>query len=178
MRWRRRAEGSFGPTGDGVGLRDACPRRTLFAPSRSRALRKFPRTEIFGGRSSKSCAPYRLQKWLRWNATRRRAVDFSSPRSIRSQRESAMDRRTTGSGPSPVGPKDPPARLRRHDPQLRSPVPSHRAMSPRVEKIARLLVLAEAWSRALFSQQPANGDVLRLLARGDRAVSVGATSEG
>ncbi len=60
-------------------------------------------------------------------------------------------------------PGDRTARLRRHDPQLRSPLPSHRAVSPRVERIARLgvLVLAGPWSRALFSQQQANGDVLR-----------------
>src|SRR6185436_20705793 len=53
-------------------------------------------------------------------------------------------------------------------------------MSPRLEKIARLgvLVLAEAWSRALFSQHSANGAVPRWLARGDRAVRVGAPSEG
>ncbi len=60
------------------------------------------------------------------------------------------------------------------------PDPSHRGLSPRVEKIARLgvLVLAEAWSRALFSQQRQMGTSLRSLARGDRAVSVGAPSEG
>ena len=51
---------------------------------------------------------------------------------------------------------------------------------PEVEKIARLgvLVLAEPRNLALFSQQWQMGDLLRLLARGDSAVWVGARSEG
>src|SRR5687767_9924676 len=84
---------------------------------------------------------------------RRRALDFSSPRSIRSQRESTLDRRTTRRGLSPFA-----RRPHRTPPPLRSaasfPIPSHRGMSPRVERIARLgvLVLGGPWSRALFSQ--------------------------
>src|SRR5688572_30321396 len=60
----------------------------------------------------------------------------------------------------PVCPEDRTApRLRRHDPQLRSQFRAI-AVGPRAWKqIARLgvLVLAEAWSRALLSQQPQMG---------------------
>ncbi len=142
-----------GQTGTCEVFRYACPRLTLFAPSRSRALRKFPdgnfRRPLVG-----SGPPSYLQKWLRGDATRRRSGASSSPRSIRSQRESAVDRRTTRGGPSPFA-----RRPHRTPPPPRFaapfPLPSHRAVSPRVEKIARLgvLVLAGPWSRALFSQQ-------------------------
>ncbi len=55
----------------------------------------------------------------------------------------------------PVCPKDRTARLRRHDPQLRSPLPSYRAC-PRGWKRSQDSVfwfLLRPWSRALFSQQ-------------------------
>jgi hypothetical protein len=77
----------------------------------------------------------------------------SSPRSIRSQRESAVGRRTTRGGSSPVCPETAPHASAA---TVRSFVPRWRAIvvcPSRVEKIARLgaLVLAEAWeSRALL----------------------------
>ena len=178
LRWRRRAVRSPGKRGRLRVARYACPRRTLFATSRSRALRKFPdgnfRRPLVG-----SGPPSGLQKWLRRDATRRRSGASSSPRSIRSQRESAVGRRTTRRGLSPFA-----RRPYRTPPPPRSaapfPISSHRGVSPRVEKIARLgvLVLAEPWEPCTLLPAAANGDVPRLLARGDRAVSVGAPSEG
>jgi len=98
----------------------------------------------------------------------------SSPRSIRSQRESAVGRRTTRRGLSPFA-----RRPHRTPPPPRSaaplPLSSHRAVSPRVDKIARpgVLVLAEAWIAHSF---PSSGKWGRAasLARGDRAVPEGA----
>ena len=55
-----------------------------------------------GGRSSEAYGPARLQKWLRLNASRRPVLASSSPRSIRSQRESAAGRRTTRLSQSPL----------------------------------------------------------------------------
>src|SRR6187401_142790 len=55
-----------------------------------------------GGRSSEAYGPARLQKWLRWDASRRPVLASSSPRSIRSQRESAAGRRTTRLSQSPL----------------------------------------------------------------------------
>src|SRR6185436_4050131 len=53
-------------------------------------------------------------------------------------------------------------------------------MSPRVEKIARpsVLVLAEPFESCTLFPAAANGAVPLWLARGDRAVRVGAPSEG
>src|SRR6186997_896939 len=74
----------------------------------------------------------------------------------------------------PRWPEDRPAHLRRHDPQLRSSFSSHRGMSAGTEKIARVsvLVLAEPLKLATLLSAAINGDVLRWLARGDRAVPV------
>src|SRR5688572_33276829 len=141
--WRRRAVRSPGKRGHERFSRYACPRLTLFAPSRSRALRKFPDGN-FRRPLVKNLRALASAKLVRRKATRRRALVFSSPRSIRSQRESAVGRRTTRRGLSPFA-----RRPHRTPPPPRSaasfPLPSHRAVSPKVEKIARLgvLVLAE-----------------------------------
>ncbi len=142
--------GKRGPAGV---RRYACPRLTLFAPSRSRALRKFPdgnfRRPLVG-----SGPPLHRQNLVRGDATRRRSA--LPPRRAPFGRKESQP--WAGVPPEAVCPRLP-ERPHRTPPPPRSaaplPVPSHRAVSPRVEKIARLgvLVLAEAWSRALFSQQ-------------------------
>ena len=112
-------------------------------------------------------------------ASRRPVMASSSPRSIRSQRESAVGRRSTRRGVVPVCPKTATARLRRHDQQLRSPFTSHRGRSPRWRRSrdsASRFSLSAGISRSFHSS--GNGDLLRLLARGDSAVWVGARSEG
>ena len=87
------------------------------------------------------------------DATRRRSSASSSPRSIRSQRESAVGRRTTRGGCVPVCPSPHP----RTPPPPRSAAPFPWGEAswhvPRGEKIARLgvLVLAELRGLALFS---------------------------
>ncbi len=150
---------SFGQTGTVEMRLDACPRLTLFAPSRSRALRKFPGRKFSAvARRKRTAFTSAEMAALKCNAAARRGAS-SSPRSIRSQRESAMDRRTTRRALSPFARKTAPhasaATIRSSVPHLSS----HRGVSPRVEKIARpgVLVLAEAWSRALFSQQRQTG---------------------
>ena len=153
LRWRRRAVRSAGKRGLLRLARCACPRLTLFAPSRSRARRKFPdgnfRRPLVGSLRALTSA-----KLVIGEASRRPVLASSSPRSIRSQRESTVGRRTTRRALSPFA-----RRPHRTPPPPRSaapfPIPSYRGLSPRVEKIARpdVLVLAEAWSRALFSQQ-------------------------
>ncbi len=146
----------FGQTGTVEVCRYACPRLTLFAPSRSRALRKFPdgnfRRPLVG-----SGPPSYLQKWCA-------EMQHGGGRALPPRRAPFGRKESqpwTGVPPEAVRPRlpeDRTARLRRHDPQLRSPLPSHRAVSLRVEKIARLGVLVLAgpsgpWSHALFSQQ-------------------------
>ncbi len=145
---------SFGQTGTVEVWRYACPRLTLFAPSRSRALRKFPDgnfrrplVKILRALTSAEMAA------LKGNAAARIGFFLAALHSVAKRVSRGQAYHPTRS--VPVCPKDRTARLRRHDPQLRSHLSSHRAVSPRVEKIARpgVLVLAEAWSRALFSQQ-------------------------
>ncbi len=104
LRWRRRAVRSFGQTGTCEVWRYACPRLTLFAPSRSRALRKLPdgnlRRSLVGSLRALTSA-----KLVIGEASRRPVWASSSPRSIRSQRESAVDRRTTRRALSPFARK-------------------------------------------------------------------------
>ena len=80
----------------------------------------------------------------------------SSPRSIRSQRESAVGRRTTRRGPVPVGPKTAPHASAA---TIRSSVPtwSHRGMSAGTEKIARVSVLVLAEPLEARDSSPSRG---------------------
>ena len=105
--------------------------------------------------------------------------DFRRARDLRSQRESAVDRRSATQN-SPRLPADRPARLRRHGPQLRSRFRTIVVCPPAWKRSRDLgvLVLAKTWASPLFSKQRANADLLRLLARGTRAVRVGAPFEG
>ena len=178
LRWRRRAVRSPGKRGRlRFGATPAHGGLSLLPQGRAR-FENF-RTEIFGGRSSEAD---RLQVCRNGCAEMQRGGGRALPprRAPFGRKESPPWAGVPPDAVRPRLPGDRTARLRRHDPQLRSPLSSHRGLSPRVEKIARLgvLVLAEPWSRALFSQQRQMGTSLRSLARGDRAVSVGAPSEG
>src|SRR6185436_11871642 len=132
-----------GQRGTGEGWRDACPRRTLFATSRSRALRKFPDgnfrrplVKILRALTSAEMAA------LKCNAAARMGFFLAALHSVAKRVRRGQAYHPSGS--VPVGPKDRPARLRRHEPQLRSRCRTI-AHVPEVEKIARLgvLVLAE-----------------------------------
>ena len=124
--------------------------------------------------------PSHPQKWLRRKATPRRSGASSSPRSIRSQRESAVGRRTTRSGPSPLArrpPRTPPP------PRSAASFPVGRAIAAcplgwNRSQDSRVLVLAEPLEARDSSPSRDKWGLLRWLARGDRAVSVGAPSEG
>ncbi len=178
LRWRRRAVRSFGQTGTCEVWRYACPRLTLFAPSRSRALRKLPdgnlRRSLVGSLRALTSA-----KLVIGEASRRPVWASSSPRSIRSQRESAMGRRTTRRGPSPFARKTAPHASAA---TIRSFVPIWRAIAHVPEGGKDRKTRCSGSCRALESRTlfPAavNGDALRLPVRGDRAVRVGAPSEG
>jgi hypothetical protein len=137
-------------------FRYACPRLTLFAPSRSRALRKLP-TAIFGGRSSKSCAPDICRNGCA-EMQRGGAHGIFPRRAPFGRKESQPWAGVPPDAVRPRVPEDRTARLRRHDPQLRSRFGAI-AGCPGVEKIARLgvLVLAQPWEWALFSQQQPMG---------------------
>ena len=145
-----------GQTGTVEVWRYACPRLTLFAPSRSRARRKFPdgnfRRPLVG-----SGPPSDLQKWLRGDATRRRSSASSSPRSIRSQRESAMDRRTTRCGLSPFARRPHPhasaATIRSFVPDFE---PSRDVPGWKRSQDSGFWFCLRPGSHALFSQQAAN----------------------
>ncbi len=135
-------------------FRCACPRRTLFAPSRSRALRKFPdgnfRRPLVGSRRALTSAEMVA---LRCNAAARQGLP---PRRAPFGRKESPP--WAGVPPDAVCPRLP-GRPHRTPPPPRSAAPlsvvEPSRCVPAVEKIARLgvLVLAEAWSRALFSQQ-------------------------
>ncbi len=144
-----------GETGTCEVFRYACPRLTLFAPSRSRALRKFPdgnfRRPLVG-----SGPPLHLQNL--GSEMHRGGGRALPPRRAPFGRKESQP--WAGVPPDAVCPRLP-ERPHGTPPPPRStaplPVSSHRAVSPRVEKIARLgvLVLAEPWEPCtlLFSQQ-------------------------
>src|SRR3954463_14142015 len=100
--------------------------------------------------------PLHRQKWLRRKATRRRSGASSSPRSIRSQRESAVGRRTTRGGSSPFArrPHRTPAPPR---PAAPFPLDSKRGVCPKEWGRAQAFVLVALGttlvSRDSLSQQ-------------------------
>ena len=114
----------------------ACPRLTLFAPSKSRALQQGSadgnfRRPLVGSRrafTSAEMAALRCIAAARWAS--------SSPRSIRSQRESAVGRRTTGSRSSPLAAKTAPHASARHVRSYSFPVDAEplRGMIPGVDQ--------------------------------------------
>ena len=136
----------FGQTGTVEGWRATPAHGGLSLRPQGRARFENFRTEIFGGRSSEAD---RLQVCRNGCAEMQRGGGRALP-----PRRAPFGRKESppwaGVPPDTVRPRlpgDRTARLRRHDPQLRSRLSSHRGVSPRVEKIARLgvLVLAEPW---------------------------------
>ena len=137
------------------------------------------RTEIFGGRSSEAD---------RLNICRNGCAEMhhGGGRAL-PPRRAPFGRKESppwaGVPPDAVCPRWP-ERPSRTPPPPRSaasfPGAERSRMSPRVEKIARLgvLVLAEPRESCTLLPAAANGDLLRSLAHGDRAVRVGAPSEG
>ena len=148
---------TFGQTGTVEVWRYACPRLTLFAPSRSRALRKFPDGNF--RRSLVGSGP--PLHWQNWCAEMQRGGGRALP-----PRRAPFGRKESqpwaGVPPDAVCPRLP-ERPHGTPPPPRSAAPfpfvEPSRCVPEVEKIARLgvLVLAEAWSRALFSQQRQTG---------------------
>ena len=146
--------GLSGKRGTVEARRDACPRRTLFATSRSRALRKFPDgnfrrslVKILRALTSAEMAA------LKGNAAARIGFFLAALHSV-----AKSVRRGQAYHPMRSRPRLPEIPYRTPPPSRSAasfPFVERSRMSPRVEKIARLgvLVLAEPWSRALFSQQ-------------------------
>ena len=161
------------------GRRYACPRLTLFATSRSRALRKFPdgnfRRPLVG--SLRACS----------------FAEMVAPRCIAAARigfllaalHSVAKRVSRGQAYHPTRccprlPEDRTARLRRHDQQLRSPFTSHRGMSPRWRRSRDSVFwfwLSPGISRASHSSGTWGPSALAST-RGQCGVWVGARSEG
>ena len=112
-------------------------------------------------------------------AIQRPVLASSSPRSIRSQRESAVGRRITRRGVVPVCPKTAPhasaATTNSFVPHLRAV-----AACPRGGKDRETRCSGSGCTPRSCDSFPssANGDVLHLLAHGASAVWVGARSEG
>ena len=179
LRWRRRAVRSPGKRGR-LRLGAAPAHGGLSLRPQGRARFENFRTEIFGGRSSEAD---RLQVCRNGCAEMQRGGGRALPprRAPFGRKESPPWAGVPPDAVRPRLPGRPPARLRRPRSAAPFPVASHRAMSPTVEKIARpgVLVLAEPWSRALFSS-PSSGKCGRAasLARGDRAVSGGRAFRG
>ena len=141
-----------GQTGTCEVFRYACPRLTLFAPSRSRALRKFPdgnfRRPLVG-----SGPPSNLQKWLRGDATRRRSA--LPPRRAPFGRKESQP--WTGVPPDALVPVCPETAPHASAATIRSSAPCCRAIAlcPRGWKGSQdsmFWFLPGLWSRALFSQ--------------------------
>ena len=154
LRWRRRAVRSPGKRGRvRVGALRLPTADSLCDLKVARASKISGRKFSAAARRKRTAFRSAEMAALRCNAAARRALP---PRRAPFGRKESPP--WAGVPPDAVRPRlpgDRTARLRRHDPQLRSRLSSHRGVSPRVEKIARLgvLVLAEPWSRALFSQQ-------------------------
>ena len=120
LRWRRRAVRSAGKAGTCLRLaRCACPRLTLFAPSRSRALRKFPdgnfRRPLVGSLRALTSAEMAA---LRCIAAARSGFLLAALHSVAKRVSRGQAHHPTRV--CPRLPADRTARLRRHDPQLRS----------------------------------------------------------
>ena len=178
LRWRRRAGRSFGPAGTGeVGGTPAHGGLSLRPQGRAR-FENF-RTEIFRGRSSEAD---RLNICRNGCAERQRGGGRALP-----PRRAPFGRKESPpwAGVPPDAVSSPLARKtvpHASAATIRSFGPRCRAIThvPEVEKIARLgvLVLAEPFESCTLFPAAANGAVPLWLARGDRAVRVGAPSEG
>ena len=134
------------------------PTADSFAPSRSRALRKFPdgnfRRPLVGSLRALTSAEMAALECI---AAVRSGFLLAALHSVAKRVSRGQAHHPTRTVPRL--PADRTARLRRHDPQLRSRFPSDRGVSPRVETIADSVFsfLLRPGSRALFSQQRQTG---------------------